>query len=407
MQYVKRSLESILEKAVSQFPATMLTGPRQSGKTTLLRHLFGGSHRYLSLESPDVRLAAASDPRGFLALNPAPAIFDEIQYVPELLFYIKELIDERRQLAGQFILTGSQNLLLQEKVTETLAGRTAVLQLLPLSLDEIQGCPEALFPWERREIACNNPAPLSIRATWELMLRGCYPELIEAPEKDQTLWHSSYIQTYLERDIRNLRQIGDLAQFQQFLRAVAGRSGQLFQPSDLAKDLGISVNTVRSWVGLLEATDQIVLVRPYFANISKRLVKTAKIYFTDVGTLCYLLGIREVEYLANNSMMGGHAFETFVFSQVYKRLLHRGRQPSIYFWRTSAGSEVDLLVEEQGKLWPIEVTSTATPKGSMAKGIAAFQADLGSQVGQGYLVHMGEQLLPAMARVTALPLYLL
>lgn len=399
--YIKRSIEKVLKKAVSQFPAVILTGPRQAGKTTLLQQLLGSTHRYLSLETPDVRAAAVADPRGFLDLNPAPVIFDEIQFAPDLLFYIKERIDANRSNYGQYILTGSQNLLLQEKVTETLAGRAAILRLLPLSLNEIMGAPNAQFPWEG-----TNSNPLTqpnIRDLWGLILRGAYPELIEHPAKDASLWHGSYIQTYLERDVRTLRQVGDLTQFQLFLRAVAARSAQLFVASDVAKDIGVSVNTVRNWIAVLEATYQIIILRPYFCNISKRLVKSPKIYFTDVGTLCYLTGLRDIDHLSAGPMAGA-VFETFVVSQVYKRLLNRGIEPNVYFWRTATGLEVDILIEEQGVLHPLEVKATATPRPPMATGISSLYKDLGSQVSKGYIVHMGELTLPLAPKIEAIPL---
>ncbi len=402
--YIKRTLEQVLRTAIEQYPAVILTGPRQAGKTTILRHLLGKTHRYVSLESPDIRASAIADPRGFLALNAPPVIFDEIQYAPDLLFYIKEHIDQRRAVNGQFMLTGSQNLLLQEKVSETLAGRAAVLRLLPLSYSEMSGRPGAAFPWEKSKSA---PLPQpSVGAWWELMLRGSYPELVKQPKKDSTLWHASYIQTYLERDVRTLRQVGDLTQFQLFLRAVAARSGQLFVASDVARDIGVSVNTVRAWLGVLEATYQIIILRPYFAKISKRLVKSPKVYFTDVGTLCYLTGLRDTDHLATGPMAGA-VFETFVVSQVYKRLLNRGLDPRVYFWRTATGLEVDLLVEDQGRLYPIEIKATATPRPKMASSISSLSRDLGPVVDTGYVIHMGGLTLPLAHQIVALPVGLL
>ncbi len=399
-RYIQRSIEPVLKKAVAQFPAVVLTGPRQAGKTTLLKHLFGKTHRYLSLEPPDIRAAAASDPRGFMELYKPPILFDEIQYAPELFFYIKEKIDENRDTYGQYILTGSQNILLLQQVTETLAGRAAILRLLPLSYPEIAEHPFKQFPWEseKRE----QYSSLSIEEFWKFMLRGSYPELAEHPEKDPFLWQGSYIQTYLERDIRNLRHVGDLTQFQIFLRAVASRSGQLFQISDVAKDIGVAVNTVKAWLGVLEATYQIIIVRPYFANISKRLVKTPKVYFTDVGTLCYLTGLRDIEPLFSGPM-AGPVVETFIFSEIYKRITHLGIEPQIYFWRTAAGSEVDLLIENQGQLIPIEVKATATPKPSMAEGIISFHKDIMRKKMNGYVIHLGDEELPLGEGVNALP----
>ncbi|HBR18719.1 MAG: GTP-binding protein [Chlamydiae bacterium GWC2_50_10] len=397
--YIRRSLEPVLKRAAKEFPAVVLTGPRQAGKTTLLKHLFSASHRYLSLEAPDVRLAATSDPRSFIRMYPPPVIFDEIQYAPDLLFYVKEKIDEERKKYGQYVLTGSQNILLLQQVAESLAGRAAVLKLLPLSLPEIMGEPFRPFPWEKKESSSES---LPIEMFWKMALRGSYPELIDNPEKDAALWQSSYIQTYLERDIRTIRQIGDLTQFQLFLRALAARSAQLFQLSDLSRDIGISLNTAKSWLAILEATYQVVVVRPYFANISKRLVKTPKIYFTDVGTLCYLTGLRDIGLLASGPLAGAVA-ETFVFSELFKRILHRGADPRISFWRTASGSEVDFIIEEEGRVIPLEVKASATPSPRMAEAVLSFRKDLGKKAREGYVVHLGDLALPLGKEVTALP----
>ena len=224
--YIKRSIEQVLLAANKEFPALVLTGPRQCGKTTLLLHLFGKKYHYISLESPDIRMQAKTDPRGFLDLYPPPVIFDEVQYAPELLFYIKEDIDKNRERKGQYLLTGSQNLLLLQNVTESLAGRAAILNLLPLAFREINDFANKMLPWEvpTNKIDFLDSTMVDI---WSQFLHGCYPELIADPKRDCFLWHASYMQTYLERDVRNLRQIGDLTQFQIFLRTLASRSAQL------------------------------------------------------------------------------------------------------------------------------------------------------------------------------------
>jgi len=399
--YIKRSLEPVLKKAVSEFPAVVLTGPRQSGKTTLFQHLFGKSYQYVSLEPPDVRASAIEDPRGFLEIYPPPVIFDEVQYAPDLLPYIKERIDADRDKSGQYLLTGSQNLLLMDRVSESLAGRAAMLRLLPLSQREAEGRPMASLPWESKQSSFE-ASRLSYRELWKGFLRGSYPELKANPRRGFNLWHASYVQTYLERDVRTLRQVGDLTQFQNFLRALAARSAQLLNLTDLARDLGVAVNTAKAWLSVLEATYQVTVLRPYFANIGKRLVKTPKVYFTDVGTLCYFAGLKDPAHAASGPM-GGAIMETAVLSEIIKTLIHGGIDPQVYFWRTIAGTEVDIVVEAGAKLVAIEVKLSATPRPAMASAIKTFQKDFGDKVMAGYVVHPGDITLPLSPGVTALP----
>jgi uncharacterized protein len=403
--YIARSLETVIERAVQDFPVVVLIGPRQSGKTTLLKHLYGSRLPLVSLEAPDVRAAAVNDPRSFLTLYPPPVIFDEIQSAPDLLPYIKELVDADRNRPGQYILTGSQNLLLTHQATESLAGRAAILKLLPLSQREILRAPQRPLAWEASPTpaagftpALNSAAP----DLWGGILRGSYPELVSQPGRETRLWHSSYVQTYLERDVRNLRNVGDLTLFQTYLRALASRAAQLLNLSELARDVGVSVSTAKDWLSILEASFQIFILRPYFVNIGKRLVKSPKVYFMDTGLLCYLVGLREIEHAAAGPM-GGAIFENLVAAELYKTLTHRGEEPALYFWRTAAGLEVDLILDAEARLIPMEVKLTATPRPEMANAIGVFRKDFGERVGPGYVVHTGNMLLPLGNDVLALP----
>jgi len=252
MAYMDRTLEPVVRKAANEFPVVILAGPRQSGKTTLLQHLFRETHRYVSLEPPDVRAAATEDPLSFLESNQPPVILDEVQHAPGLMAYIKERIDKSRGKTGQYLLTGYRNLPLSEKTNESLGGRATLLRLLPLSYREITKAPHANFPWEMG--ARSGRHNFMFRDLWESFLKGGYPEIAANPKSDVARWHASYVQAYLDSDLRSLRQIGDLTQFHMFLRALAARSTQLLNITDLARDLGLAVNTVKAWISVLRPT---------------------------------------------------------------------------------------------------------------------------------------------------------
>ena len=255
------------------------------------------------------------------------------------------------------------------------------------------------MPWES---AASSASRLHGGKLWPELLRGGFPELVAEPARDVALWHASYVHTYLERDVRGLRQVADLAQFQSFLRVLAARSGQLLNLTDISRDLGVAVNTVKTWLSVLEATYQVIVLRPYFSNTGKRLVKTPKVYFTDTGTLCYLSGLKDPEHAASGPMAGS-IFETAVLGEIFKTCLARGEDPQLYFWRTSTGTEVDLIVETEGRLIPVEIKATSTPRPAMAAGIEAFRKDFPRRAASGFVIHMGDVRLPAGPSAIALP----
>jgi len=388
-----RFLAVAIRKALRTFPAVVVTGPRQSGKTTLLRSLCAKTHRFVSLENPDLRLLAREDPKAFLDRFPPPVIVDEIQYVPELLSYIKTRIDEKRK-PGQWLFTGSQNFVLMAGVSQSLAGRAAVLTLLPFSFSEQGGAGEETQPvsgWLRDLPLRRGGQDLPVLA--DLLLRGQYPEIASRKAVDRQLWCGSYIATYLERDVRAVTQIGDLSQFERFLRLCAVRSGQLLNQSEMARDLGVTVPTVRRWLSVLEVGHQVFLLQPYYRSIGKRLQKSPKLYFADTGLASYLLGLHNREALLNSPHFG-HLFETFVVTDVLKRFLHTGQLPAMYFLRTRDGLEVDLAIEADGKLHLFEVKSAMTVFPKHAEPLSRFARSLGSEMQGAFLISNSGESFP-------------
>src|SRR5450432_2143413 len=336
MKFISRAIQETTLRAARAFPAIVLTGPRRAGKTTFLRHAFPEA-RYVLLEDPDIQSRARSDPRSLIDELRPPVLFDEIQNVPELFDYIRTRIDQSPRRMGRWLFTGSQEAPLLQCVTESMAGRAAVLQLLPFSLAET----------ERVSLAA-----------------GGYPEALARP-KGRELWFSSYIQTYLERDVRAVTNVRDLATFRRFFALLASRHGQILNKTDLAAPLGVSVPTVGEWLHVLEITGQIILVPPYFENFGKRLVKSPKVYLGDSGLACYLLGIATQAELDRSPFLGP-LFEGYVAAEILKSQVNHGRRKELYHFRDQQGLEVDFLFPSQGGLWMVECKASKTVHMSMA-----------------------------------------
>ena len=364
---IPRLATSTVQRLAKGFPVVAITGPRQSGKTTLTRQLFP-TKPYVSLENPEQRQFATDDPKRFLAQFADGAVIDEVQRVPSLLSWLQGLVDERQRM-GDFVLTGSQQFDLVRHITQSLAGRVGRVELLPLQGLELQ------------------QANLLGGDVDTLMVTGHYPALYSRDLLPQD-WFSNYVATYVERDVRQLLQIKDLQLFQRFLRLAAARSGQLLNLSSLGADVGISSVTAREWIGVLEASYLVMRLPPYFENFGKRLVKTPKLYFLDTGLMCWLLGIHSAAILSTHPLRG-QVFETMVVVEAYKAALNKGQQAALYFWRDSAGQEVDLLAQRDGVFESYEIKSGSTFASDWTDGLKKWQKFAGDDSIQPSLVYGG------------------
>ncbi len=382
---IRRALLPVLRRAAAQYPIVTLTGPRQSGKTTLARAAFP-RHRYVSLEDPDDGRFAREDPRGFLHQFSGPTILDEVQRAPDLFSYIQTMVDESKR-PGQFVLSGSQNFLLLEKVSQSLAGRCAILHLLPFSLSELEG--RKAFAAARLGRTVPRARKQPSRDLMEVMFRGFYPRIHDRGLEPRQ-WLRDYYQTYVQRDVRTILNVGDLETFGRFVRLCAGRNGQLLNLSSLGADCGITHTTARRWISILEASFLIHLLRPHYRNFSKRMTKSPKLHFLDTGLLCYLLGIRSPEEIHNHASRGV-IFESLIVSELLKNRLHAGEESDLYFWRDATGHEVDLLLDLGRDLIPMEIKSGMTVAADYFKGLEYWRKLSGRAEAPGVLVYGGDR----------------
>ena len=356
--WIARTIEDTIKELEKQFPVLLISGARQVGKTSLLVHLYP-EVAYISLDDPAKAAQAESSPREFIESLPVPIIIDEVQYAPSLFRFLKIAADRSKGM-GHFFLTGSQLFSLMQNVSESLAGRAGILTLPTLSMDEVHHSVNGI---EFRRY----------------VITGGYPALYQSSDIRPEHWFPSYISTYLERDVRNVMNVGNLRDYYRFIRALALRTGQVLSLSDIARDVGVAPNTVKSWLSVLETSGLVFLLEPYFRNPGKRLVKSPKIYFTDTGLACYLMGIETWDNLRKSPFIGA-VWETYVFGQLYRYFLNRGiPRPRIWYWRTTSGSEIDFLIEKDGKLIAVEAKSAEYPSSSALSGFQKLKRVYGAE----------------------------
>jgi predicted AAA+ superfamily ATPase len=399
---LERTLKPVIEKVSQGFRVILLNGQRQVGKSTLLENMSRGKRIYVSLDNMKFRKLAQTDPELFIQQNPPPVIIDEVQYAPELFPYIKIYTDTHKNEKGAFWLTGSQKFKLMKGVQESLAGRIAILDLMGLSQREKTGKPRyrPFLPdmKSNKEAVTLSPLELYTRI-WE----GSLPEPVLDKRLDREIFYSSYVQTYIERDVRDFYNIEKPLQFYDFLRAVAARTGNLVNYASLAKDIGIDLKTAQSWMGILERTGIVFLLHPYSPNITKRIIKTPKVYFLDTGLAAYLCRWNTAESLMNGAM-DGQILETFCLGEILKSYLHNGKEPLIYFYRDADQKEVDFIIEENMTLYPVEVKKTANPGTDCIKNFRVLEK-LGKKSGMGAVLCMQPERIPLDRETVSVPVW--
>lgn len=398
--YTERTLEKQINTLTNQFKVLLITGARQVGKSTLLKHC-DKNRNYVTLDDYIAREMAINEPELFLQRYKAPIIIDEIQYAPNILSYIKIAVDNSNK-NGQYWLTGSQQFHLMKNVTESLAGRVAVLNLNGFSLKEISK--EEQIPFSSTENFIEqmrkNSKPRDLENIYEIIWKGSYPD-INVNASDWEIFYSSYIQTYIERDVKALQAVKNELDFIKFLRVLASRTGQMLNYSDIANELGTSLNTIKSWTSILVSSNIIYLLQPYFSNLNKRIVKTPKIYFWDTGLCSYLTHWETYKTLESGAMSGA-IFETFVVGEIIKSYVHNAKVPNIYYYRDKDKKEIDLIIEQNGKLYPIEIKKSAKPDKSMIKYFSIIPEE---KRGDGAVVCLCREDFPITKDVKAIPVW--
>ncbi|MDR2869885.1 MAG: ATP-binding protein [Deferribacteraceae bacterium] len=391
--YIKRALESVVLKMSRNFPVVLITGPRQTGKTTLLQMLKADGRHYVTLDDPMLRQLAINEPSLFFERNPPPVIVDEIQYAPELLPYIKMHVDKQQNM-GDFWLTGSQAFHLMKGVSESLAGRVGIINMLGLSNSELQGRESQVYTTDLKALMAKagQAKQQTVMEIYDLIVKGSMPAVYTRESITAEEFYSAYIQTYLQRDIKDLMQVGDELAFLRFLTATAARTGQLLNYAELAKDSEISPPTAKQWFSILVTSGIIKVVEPYFNNTLKRIIKAPKFYFLDTGIAAYLTRWHNPEVLEAGAMSGAF-FETWVVSEIVKSYYNAGKQAPLYYYRDKEQKEIDLIIHENGTLYPIEIKKSGNPSRSAIKNFSVLEKT-GQKIGQGNVICLTKDMLP-------------
>ena len=394
--YIQRTAEDTIKKFSKQFKDVLVTGARQVGKSTLLKHC-DENRNYVSLDDLTEREMAINEPKIFLENHKAPLIIDEIQYAPQLLSYIKLAVDKSDK-KGQYWLTGSQQFHMMKNVSESLAGRVGIVDLMGLSLSEISGNKNSV-PFDIETESNTDKKIYTTEEIFKIIYNGSYPALNNNDEIDRNSFYNSYLRTYIERDIRALTTVSDEMKFLTFIRVVAARTGQLLKYSEIAKEVDISEPTAKSWLSILVSSNLVYLLQPYYKNINKRMTKMPKVYFLDTGLCSYLTGWSSPEVIQKGAMNGAF-FETFVVSEILKSYQHNGQTPLMYVYRDTVQKEIDLLIEKNGKLHPVEIKLTANPNKSMVKNFNVIE-----NAGMGAIICMKEKEMLLTDAVKVIPVF--
>ncbi len=402
--YIHRTLENHISQASNHFPVVMVVGARQVGKTTILQKLSSSGRTYVSLDDPLLLDLARSDPALFLQRFPGNVLIDEIQYAPGLLPYIKMEVDNQHQ-AGRFWLTGSQQFHLMNEVTESLAGRVGIIQMLGLSLRERLGRnstdkPFLPTPAELENRSADNP-DLTLKELFDIIWQGSFPGMVLNPDMNRDLFFSSYVQTYLQRDIRDLARVGDEMAFLRFVRACAARSAQMLNVSELARDVDIAPNTAKNWLSILQTSGLVFLLEPYHTNVTKRLIKSPKLYFLDTGLCAWLTEWSSPETLEAGATSGA-ILETWIMAELLKTWWHHGRRAPFYYYRDKDKKEIDLLIEQDGTLFPLEFKKTASPRKDAVRHFKVLEK-LPLPIGPGGVICLSSRSLPLGEDVVTIP----